>query len=144
MYEVAIIMVVALIILGPRQLTEVARGAAKLYREIQKLTWDIRNSIDLDAPLPSSKESTTPTPTPTPTPTESSEPSKPAGHDLDINISQDKNSGPDFYADLLEASKEEEEAPEQSEAKAPQSTEVASSDKEQDPKEGETKDIERT
>ena len=136
MWELGLVMVVALIILGPRQLTEAARVLGRLYREIQKLTWDIRNSIDLDAPPSSSSKDDT-------RPAKDNEPSQTTGQDLDSMISQDKNSGPDFYADLLETSKEEEE-PEQSEAKSEQSTTTESSDKERDPKEGETKDIERT
>lgn len=136
MWEIGLVMVVALIILGPRQLTEAARVVGRLYREIQKLTWEIRNSIDLDAPPSSPKDNAGPT--------ENSEPSQSAGHDLDAMVSQDKNSGPDFYADLLEASKEGKEESEESEAKSQQSAEPESAEKEQEPKEGETKDIERT
>jgi Sec-independent protein translocase protein TatA len=135
MWEVGLVMVVALIILGPRQLTEAARVVARLYREVQKLTWDIRNSIDLNEPLPSSKDKAVST---------AGESSQPAGHDLDVTISQDKNTGPDFYADLLEASKEGEDEPEQSKDMPEQSAETQSSATEQHPKEGETKDIERT
>ncbi len=137
MWELGLVMVVALIILGPRQLTEAARVLGRLYREIQKLTWDIRNSIDLDAPPSSSSRDETGS-------AKDNEPSQTTGQDLDSVISQDKNTGPDFYADLLESSKEGEEEPKQSEATSEQSTKTESSDKERDPKEGETKDIERT
>ena len=48
MWEIVLILVVALIFLGPRQLTETARVLGKLYREIQKMAFDVRNSIDFD------------------------------------------------------------------------------------------------
>ena len=135
MWEIGFVLVVALIVLGPRQLTEAARVLARLYREVQKLTWDIRNSIDLDQLLPSPKNDTESK--------TSSESSQPPSHDPDAAITQDKDSGPDFYADLLEASKEENDS-EQPKPESQEAAEPESSDKEQNPKEGETKDIERT
>lgn len=137
MWEVGIILVVALIILGPRQLVEVARTVGKLYREIQRLTWDIRNSIDLDQPLPSPKEEVSAAP--------KSEPHHPEDDDMETVMEQDKQSGPDFYADLLEASREEDEKPKEPLSEPAQPPEAVSSGKEEAPAEqGEHKDLERT
>ena len=99
MWEIVLILVVALILLGPKQLTETARVLGKLYREIQKMAFDIRNSIDFDSELPSS-------------PPNDFKPEK----EKDGKVVDDKallpppgeKTGPDFYAELLESSKEEE------------------------------------
>jgi hypothetical protein len=94
MWELALILVVALIVLGPRQLTETARVVGKLYRELQRMTSDLRSNIDLDLSSPSSSYSPPPPVYRPPAP----EPLEPGG----------KKTGPDFYADLLEKSEEEE------------------------------------
>ncbi len=98
MYEIAIIMVIALIVLGPKHLTEVARGVAKIYREIQRLTWEVRDQINLDS-ITSSPEPNAPPPR-TEDKSEKKEP-KP----LEL-ISE--RSGPDLYADLMEAAEKKE------------------------------------
>ena len=49
MWELGLIILVALILLGPRQLTETARVLGRLYREVTKLTSELRSSIDLDS-----------------------------------------------------------------------------------------------
>ncbi len=102
MWEIAIIMVLALIVLGPKQLVDVARFVGKLYREVQKMVWEVKNTIDLEAPLePKEKVRTTPYEPP---------PEPPKQEDLDeLMHSSDHKSGPDFYADLLESSAEEDE-----------------------------------
>lgn len=111
MWEVIIILVVALIILGPRQLAEAARVIGKLYREIQKLTWEVRDSIDLDSLTSPDTEK------------KSSHRSEEA-HD-DFNSDQElipppgEKSGPDFYADLLEKSKEEDQKEEAAHSESP-------------------------
>jgi len=114
MWEVGLILLVALIVLGPQQLVEVARTLGKLYRDLQKMAWDLRNSIDLD-----SITSLEP------------DPHKPDKENTDTvgTINMDKElfppagekSGPDFYADLLEAT---EKGGEGTEAGAPESPET--------------------
>lgn len=106
MWELAIIMLVALIILGPRQLTEVARTVAKLYREVQKLAWEVKHSVDLDSiaspPDYGSKGS----------PKSASKPSEDRADEVvrkdeDLIPPPGESSGPDFYAQLLESTDEE-------------------------------------
>jgi sec-independent protein translocase protein TatB len=46
--EIAVILVVALIFLGPKMLPEIASGVGKVIREIRKATADIRQDIELD------------------------------------------------------------------------------------------------
>ena len=48
MGELAVIVVVALIFLGPKMLPEIATGLGKVIREIRKATSDIRQDIELD------------------------------------------------------------------------------------------------
>ncbi len=99
MWEIVLILVVALILLGPKQLTETARVLGKVYREIQKMAFDVRNSIDFDFEPPEQ-------------PPSDSKPERKA----DPKVVDDKallpppgeKTGPDFYAELLESSKEEE------------------------------------
>jgi Sec-independent protein translocase protein TatA len=101
MWEIVLILVVALILLGPKQLTETARVLGKLYREIQKLAFDVRNSIDFDLEEPA-------------TPSSDFKPEK----ETDQKVVDDKallpppeeKTGPDFYAELLESSKVEEKS----------------------------------
>ncbi len=116
MWEIVLILVVALILLGPKQLTETARVLGKMYREIQKMAFDIRNSIDFD-----------------------SEPFSPPSHDVkpeketEGKIVDDKallpppgeKAGPDFYAELLESAKEEKK-PETRESSSETSEKTAS------------------
>ena len=109
MWEIVLILVVALIFLGPRQLTETARVLGKIYREIQKMAFDVRNSIDFDLETP-------------PPPTDTHKPEK----ELDHKLTEDKallpqsgeKTGPDFYAELLESSKEEEKSSQTGELEA--------------------------
>lgn len=46
--EIAVVLVVALIFLGPKMLPEIATGLGKVIREIRKTTADIRQDIELD------------------------------------------------------------------------------------------------
>jgi Sec-independent protein translocase protein TatA len=101
MWEVVLILVVALIVLGPKQLTETARVLGRLYREVQKLASDVRNSVDLD-----SLTSTDQYPEP---PAYQPEPPPPSKEVEGVPPGSGEKSGPDFYADLLESSKEEEQ-----------------------------------
>ncbi|MGN7613472.1 Sec-independent protein translocase protein TatB [Magnetococcales bacterium HHB-1] len=46
--EIFVIVVVALIVIGPDKLPEVARGLAKLIRAIQRMVSDVKNSVLLE------------------------------------------------------------------------------------------------
>ena len=46
--EIVVILVVALIFIGPKMLPEIATGLGKVIREIRKATADIRQDIELD------------------------------------------------------------------------------------------------
>jgi len=46
--EIVVIAILALIVLGPRRLPELASGIGKVIREIRKATADIRGEIELD------------------------------------------------------------------------------------------------
>jgi Sec-independent protein translocase protein TatA len=99
MWEIVLILAVALIMLGPKQLTETARVMGKLYREIQKMAFDVRNSIDFDLEEPAPRPS-------------DAKPEKVTDHktadDKALLPPPEEKTGPDFYAELLESSKEEE------------------------------------
>lgn len=118
MWEVVLILVVALIVLGPRQLTEAAKVAGKLYREIQKMAWDVRNSIDLDS-IDSSPSSPPPSPPRYEPLMPKSEPVEPPASLKDMPAA-DQRTGPDFYAELLEKSKEEDESEKAKEESGPE------------------------
>jgi sec-independent protein translocase protein TatB len=105
MWEVVLILVVALVVLGPRQLTEVAKAAGRIYKELQRMAWDVRNSIDLN-----SIDTSPPPPSPP-----RYEPLLPKSDSPAPELSpkemppSNERTGPDFYADLLERSKEQDE-----------------------------------
>ncbi|MGO9122236.1 MAG: twin-arginine translocase TatA/TatE family subunit [Desulfomonilaceae bacterium] len=114
MWEIVLILVVALIFLGPRQLTETARVLGKLYREIQKMAFDVRNSIDFDLDLPSPHVDS---------PKPEKEPDRKATDDNALLPQPGEKTGPDFYAELLESSKEEKSSQTgESEAQIPEKT----------------------
>src|SRR5437667_11495809 len=48
MGEITVILLLALIFLGPTKLPELAAGLGKLIREIRKATSDVKNEIALD------------------------------------------------------------------------------------------------
>jgi sec-independent protein translocase protein TatB len=48
MSEIVVILVVALVFLGPKKLPELASGIGKMIRELRKATSDIKNEIELD------------------------------------------------------------------------------------------------
>lgn len=102
MWEVAVIMGLALIILGPKQLAEAARALGKLYREIQKLTWELRDTINLDSISTPSQPDRLPS-------YGAEESSETVKKDRDLTPAPGEKAGPDFYADLLESAKNEEE-----------------------------------
>ncbi|MCD6214018.1 MAG: twin-arginine translocase subunit TatB, partial [Candidatus Desulfofervidus sp.] len=51
MQELLIILVIALIVLGPKRLPEIARALGKGMREFRKATQEIKESIDLESEL---------------------------------------------------------------------------------------------
>lgn len=103
MWELGLIVLVALIFLGPRQLTETARVLGRLYREVIKLTSELRNSIDLDSIT--STASSAP-PLVEPEPPKDREFADDSDDHADMLSPPGEKSGPDFYAELLESSKE--------------------------------------
>lgn len=101
MWEMGLIILVALIFLGPRQLAETARVVGRLFGELQRLTSDVRNSVNWDSIT---------SPEPPPRPENYKPPSsetKQAEKDVDLVPPPGEKSGPDFYADLLEKSRED-------------------------------------
>jgi len=100
MSEIFVILVVALIVLGPRQLAEAARVLGRVYRDLQRMSGEIRQNISLE--------------TLTSPPPDKEAPTSDAGdraHDqqsvADSIPHQGEKWGPDFYADLLESPAEE-------------------------------------
>lgn len=98
MWEFVLIVLVALILLGPRQLAETARVVGKLYRELLKLTSEVKETINLDALTDVGAPKYEPPP-------KTDLPRNPAKTDEIIPSSGEKT-GPDFYAELLEQSSE--------------------------------------
>jgi Sec-independent protein translocase protein TatA len=129
MWEIAIIAVVALIILGPRQLVEAARVAGKLYREIQKLTWEIKEQVNIESISSltetdhNSKQSST------------DELYDDSVTDEDLVPETGEKTGPDFYADLMEQAAAEEAEKEKDAGELEEGSEEKSS-KEKKPTEG--------
>jgi Sec-independent protein translocase protein TatA len=113
MGELILIMVVALIVLGPKQLLETAKVAGKVYRELVKMAGEIRNSVDLDA-LTSNHGPHVPPPPPA-----AARPSPP-DTEKDLAPRPGEKSGPDFYADLLESAREQVRESEAEKAKQPE------------------------
>ncbi len=106
MWEIVLILVVALIFLGPRQLTETARVLGKMYREIQKMAFDVRNSIDFDLDYPEDS------------PKREKDSDRKVADDKAVLPQSGEKTGPDFYAELLESSKEEEKTSQTGESQA--------------------------
>ncbi len=48
MQELLIVLVIALIILGPKKLPEMARTLGRAFAELQRATQDLRSSVDFD------------------------------------------------------------------------------------------------
>ncbi len=48
MQELLIVLAVALIILGPKKLPELARTLGRAFAELQRATQDLRSSVDFD------------------------------------------------------------------------------------------------
>lgn len=106
MLEIGVILVVALIILGPKQLMEVARVAGRLYRDLQRMWWDVRNTVDLESHLsPGSFSEPSHDTAPKPDKKTVSQPQDEG--DNDWMPPKEERHGPDFYADMLEQSRKD-------------------------------------
>jgi Sec-independent protein translocase protein TatA len=123
MGELVLIMVVALIVLGPKQLVETAKVAGRVYRELVKMAGEIRNSVDLDALTSDRGPHMPPTP-----PRQQPRPS-PADTENVTMPPPGEKSGPDFYADLLESAREQVKEAEAEKAKQPEKTETQEKDR---------------
>lgn len=67
--ELIIILVIALLILGPGRLPDVGSALGKSIREFRKAATDVQDSVKLDAaPAPAPAPSAAPAPPPTPAP----------------------------------------------------------------------------
>jgi Sec-independent protein translocase protein TatA len=129
MWEVVAILVVALIFLGPQQLAETARVVGKMYRELQKMMWDIRNSVDLDSLTSTNSHQYEP-------PRKNHEAAQRIVGQGDLVPPPGEKTGPDFYAELLEKATEEEKKAESSDLPEVQKKKAEQIDQEKEPKEG--------
>ncbi len=57
MQELLLILVIALIVLGPKKLPDVAKALGKALNEFKRATSDIKESLDLDSSLKTVKKS---------------------------------------------------------------------------------------
>jgi sec-independent protein translocase protein TatA len=75
-----IVLVIAVLVLGPGKLPEVGAALGKTIREFRKATTDMQDSVRLDTPptaLPASAPAASPAATPPATPTTTAEPRPP-------------------------------------------------------------------
>ncbi len=128
MWEVVLILIVALIFLGPKQLAETARVVGKMYRELQKMMWDIRNSVDLDSLTSTDSRQFEP-------PQKNHEAAQRIVGQGDLVPPPGEKTGPDFYAELLEKAAEDEKKEESSESADIQEKKEEKTDKDKEPKE---------
>jgi sec-independent protein translocase protein TatA len=80
--HLVLVLVIALLVLGPGKLPEVGAALGKSIREFRKATSDIRESVRLDAPpaqVPAAVLAPAATPAPAASPLATQEPSVPAG-----------------------------------------------------------------
>ena len=103
MWEIGLILVIALIVLGPRQLAEAGRAVGKMYRELTKMVDELRSSVDLDS-ITSAPRHNAPRP---------EDSTKTDDQEMHRAADPEGQSGPDFYAELLEQSREEEASDEE-------------------------------
>lgn len=134
MWEIGLIVLIALIVLGPRQLTEAARVVGRLYRELTRMADDMRRSVDLD--------SITSAPYHYESKTNSNSSKDKSDEDMHKVVDPIGGSGPDFYAELLEQSQEAQPGSEARSSEAESSTEdqpsVHTSDKKKEKETEET------
>jgi len=126
MWEVVLILVVALIFLGPRQLAETAKVVGKMYRELQKMMWDIRSSVDLDSLTSTDSHHYEP-------PRKDPETTQRIGGLGDLVPPPGEKTGPDFYAELLEKAAEEEKKAEAADSADSQDNKEDKADREKGP-----------
>lgn len=67
--EILLILVVALLVLGPKRLPEAARSLGRSMAEFRRASNEIRSSLNLDAPDPEPPAARRPTPEPETKPT---------------------------------------------------------------------------
>jgi TatA/E family protein of Tat protein translocase len=82
--EILVILVVALIFLGPKRLPEAARSLGRSMAEFRRASNEIRSSLNLDAPDPEPPAARPPAPQPEPEAKPATDPSptpKPAPND---------------------------------------------------------------
>ena len=60
MQELMVILVIAVIIFGPKRLPEFARGISKGLNEFRRAAQDIRNEITLDEPIDPNQDAAQP------------------------------------------------------------------------------------
>ncbi|MBF0189668.1 MAG: twin-arginine translocase TatA/TatE family subunit [Magnetococcales bacterium] len=65
-FEFFVILVVALLVIGPDKLPEVARGLARLIRQFQRIVSDVRESVHMEDMEAKMRESSHYTPPPAP------------------------------------------------------------------------------
>jgi len=127
MWEVILILVVALIFLGPRQLAETAQVLGKMYRELQKMMWDIRNSVDLDSLTSTETHHNDP-------PRQNHEDARQVVPKGDLVPPPGEKTGPDFYAELIEKAAEDEKKENALDSGEPQEKEQEKIDDKMEPK----------
>ena len=69
MQELIVILIIALLVVGPKKLPELAKALGRGFAEFKRATNDVRQTLDaelrqLDAPAPPTEKQTLPTPSP--------------------------------------------------------------------------------
>jgi sec-independent protein translocase protein TatA len=84
-FELLIILILALLILGPGKLPDVGAALGKTIREFRKASTDVQESLRVDAPppTPSAPSSVSPVPSPSTPP---AEPAAPSAQDQEAHI----------------------------------------------------------
>lgn len=62
--ELVVIFVVALLVIGPQKLPEMARTLGRALRELKRATTDLQNTFDLEAEFETEPRKTEPSPSP--------------------------------------------------------------------------------
>ena len=69
MQELIVILIIALLVVGPKKLPELAKALGRGFAEFKRATNDVRQTLDaelrqLDTPAPPTEKQTLPTPSP--------------------------------------------------------------------------------